>query len=131
MIERNPSGQYPQIHSSAFIHPTAVVIGNVKIAKKVFVGPGAVIRADEHKSSIFIGDNCNVQDRVIIHALGNSSVFIDKSSSLSHGCIVHGPCVIGKKCFIGFGAVVFGARLENGVVTKHLSVVENIVLPTV
>ncbi|MBU0952022.1 MAG: hypothetical protein KKH91_04250 [Elusimicrobia bacterium] len=86
------------MHISAFVHPTAVIIGNVKIGKQVFVGPDAVIRADEPKSSIFIGANCNVQDRVIVHALQNTSVYVDNNSSLSHGCIVHGPCKIGKKC---------------------------------
>ncbi len=115
MINRNPQGDYPQIDRSAFIHPTAIIIGNVKIGKKVFVGPGAVIRADEPKSSIFIGDNCNVQDRVVVHALQNSSVYVDDNTSLSHGCIVHGPCKIGKNCFIGFGSVIFNAELGQGV----------------
>lgn len=128
MIHRNPQGDYPQIAPSAFIHPTAVIIGKVKIGKKVFVGPGAVIRADEPKSSIFIGDNCNIQDRAIVHALLNTSVYVDDHTSLSHGCVVHGPCKIGKNCFIGFGSVVFDAELCPGVVIKHLAVVEKVVL---
>ncbi|MFH1258897.1 MAG: DapH/DapD/GlmU-related protein [Elusimicrobiota bacterium] len=128
MINRNPQGDYPQIDNSAFIHPTAVIIGKVKIGKKVFVGPGAVIRADEPKSSIFIGDNCNVQDRVVVHALQNSSVYVDDNTSLSHSCIVHGPCKIAKNCFIGFGSVIFNAELGQGVVIKHLAVVEKVVL---
>lgn len=129
MISQNAYGERPKIHSSSFIHSTANIIGNVKIGKNVFVGPLAVIRADEPKSSIVIGDNCNVQDRVIVHALQNTAVCVEEGSSLSHGCIIHGPCKIGRKCFVGFNSVVFSAELGKGVVIKHLAVVEDVVIP--
>lgn len=129
MIRRNSSGGYPKIDKTAYIDPLAVIIGKVSIGKNVFVAPGAVIRADEPGSSISIGDNCNVQDRVIIHALGDSSVIIGESASLSHGCIVHGPCKIGKKCFIGFGSVVFKSALADKVFVGHLAVVEGAAIP--
>ena len=99
---KNPQGDHPQIDNTAYIDSTAVIIGRVKIGKNVFVGPGAVIRADESESSITVEDNCNVQDRVIIHALENSSVLIEKNTSLAHGCIIHGPCKIGEDCFVDF-----------------------------
>jgi carbonic anhydrase/acetyltransferase-like protein (isoleucine patch superfamily) len=126
MISRNPGGEHPQIHDSAYVDPTAVIIGKVKIGRKVFVGPGAVIRADEPGSSITVEDNCNIQDRVVIHALGRSSVLIAGNTSLAHGCIVHGPCSIGPNCFIGFGSVVFNADIGSGVCIKHLAVVEDV-----
>ncbi|MBU4305987.1 MAG: carbonate dehydratase, partial [Candidatus Omnitrophica bacterium] len=111
MIRCNPSGEYPKIDKTTYIDPTAMVIGKVKIGKNVFVAPGAVIRADETGSSITVKDNCNIQDRVIIHALENTSVLIEENTSLAHGCIIHGPCKIGKKCFIGFGSVVFKSEI--------------------
>jgi len=126
MIRWNPEGDYPQIDNSAYIDLTAVIIGKVSIGNNVFVGPTAVIRADEPGSSIIIKDNCNVQDRVIIHALEGSSVLIEESSSLAHGCIIHGPCKIGKNCFVGFGSVVFKAEIGDGVCIKHLAVVERV-----
>lgn len=126
MIEQNPNGDHPQIDSTAYIHHTAVIIGNVKIGKNVFVGPGAVVRADESHSSITIKDNCNVQDRVIIHALTDSSVLIENNTSLAHGCIIHGPCKISKNCFIGFGSVVFNIEIGEEVFIKHLTVVEGV-----
>lgn len=129
MIRCNPSGEYPKIDKTAYIDPTAVIIGKVRIGKNVFVAPGAVIRADEQKSFIVIGNNCNIQDRVIIHALGNSSVIIGEKTSLSHGCIVHGPCKIGKKCFIGFGSVVFKAMIKDNVFIKSLVVIEKVKVP--
>ena len=115
MLRSNPDGEYPKIDKSAYIDPSAVIIGNVKIGKNVFVAPRAVIRADEKKSSIVIKDNCNIQDGVIVHSLGNSKVVVGENTSLSHGCIVHGPCEIGKYCFIGFGSVIFRAELKGGV----------------
>lgn len=129
MIRRNPNGDYPKIDKTTYIDPSAVIIGKVNIGKNVFVAPGAVIRADEQKSFIVIGDNCNIQDRVIIHAMGNNSVIIGKNTSLSHGCIVHGPCKIGKGCFVGFGSVVFKSELADYVFIKHLAVVEGAYIP--
>jgi len=126
MIRTNPAKDYPQIQESAYIDPTAVIIGNVKIGNNVFVGPLAVIRADEPRSRIIVKDNCNVQDRVIIHALAGTSVEVGRFTSLSHGCIVHGPCRIGKNCFIGFGSVVFNARLGEGAIVKHLAVIDGV-----
>jgi len=129
MIRCNPSGDYPKIDKTAYIDPTAVIIGQVNIGKNVFVGPGAVIRADEIESSISISDGSNIQDRVIIHALGNSSVIIGKNTSLSHGCIIHGPCKIGKGCFIGFGSVIFKANIKDNVFIKSLVVIEGVMIP--
>ncbi|MBU4311250.1 MAG: carbonate dehydratase [Candidatus Omnitrophica bacterium] len=126
MINWNSGGDYPQIDNTAYIHSTAVIIGKVNIGRNVFVGPTAVIRADEPGSSIIVKDNCNVQDRVIIHALEDSSVLIEENTSLAHGCIVHGPCKVGKNCFIGFGSVVFKAEIGDGVCIKHLVIVEGV-----
>jgi carbonic anhydrase/acetyltransferase-like protein (isoleucine patch superfamily) len=130
MIRYNPQGDYPEIDKTVYIDPSAVIIGKVKIGKNVFVAPGAVIRADEPGSSVSIGENCNVQDRVIIHALGNSSVIIGKNTSLSHGCIVHGPCKIGKECFVGFGSVIFNAKLQDEVFVKFLATVLGVNIPS-
>lgn len=119
----------PKIDNTAYIDPTAVIIGKVIIGKNVYVAPGAVIRSDEPKSSIVIQDNCNVQDKVIIHALAGTTVIIKKNTSLAHGCIIHGPCVIGKDCFVGFGTVIFNAELCNEVIVKHLAVIEGVEIP--
>jgi len=129
MIRRNPNGNYPKIDKTAYIDPSAVIIGKVSIGKNVFVAPGAVIRADESGSSIIVKDNCNIQDRAIIHALENTSVLIEKNTSLAHGCIIHGPCKIGKNCFVGFGSVIFKADIGGGVCIKHLAVVEGVNIP--
>ena len=129
MIKSNPYGDYPRVHKDAYVDESALIIGKVRIGKNVFIAPGAVIRADEPGSSIIIKANSNIQDRVVVHALAKSKVIINEGVSLSHGCIVHGPSEIGKDCFVGFGSVVFRARLGAGVAIKHLAVVEGVKIP--
>ncbi len=118
-LRLNPQGDRPQVDPSAYIDPTAQLIGNVHIGPRVYIGPNAVVRADETDASlgvapIEIGPQCNVQDGVIIHAFGGAKVTVGRRSSLGHGCIVHGPCTLGEGCFVGFGAKVFDAAVGDG-----------------
>ena len=130
MLMQNPQKQYPRTSENAWISETAVIVGNVTIADDVFVAPNAVIRADEPGSSIVIGSGSNVQDNVVIHALSNSQVSIGSSTSLAHGCIVHGPCRIGEGCFIGFGAVVFDCIIGNDTLVLHNATVRDVEIPS-
>ena len=134
MIQRNHAGDKPRVDVSVFLHPSAVVIGNVQIGEKVFVGPNAVIRADEpcpegKVEAIVIEPEVNIQDGVIIHALGGSPVRIGKGASLAHGALIHGPCDVGEDCFIGFKSVVFNTSLGRGVVIQHQALVEGVTIP--
>ncbi|MEW6077338.1 MAG: carbonate dehydratase [Thermodesulfobacteriota bacterium] len=134
MLYRNHAGDKPVVAATATIHPSAVVIGNVHIGEKVFVGPNAVIRADEpcptgKVEAIIIEAEVNIQDGVIIHALGGSPVRIGRGSSLAHGSVIHGPCNVNENCFIGFKTVVFNAELGAGVVIQHQTLVEGVVIP--
>lgn len=122
----NPDGQFPDISDKAWVFETALIIGNVTIEDNVFVGPNAVIRADEPGSSIVICSGCNVQDNVVIHSLSNSEVRIENNTSLAHGCIVHGPCQIEESCFIGFGAVVFDCIIGKNTLVLHRAVVRGV-----
>ncbi|MCD4845942.1 MAG: carbonate dehydratase [Methanosarcinales archaeon] len=130
MQMQNPHRQMPEISRSAWISKTTVIVGNVVIRNDVFVAPNAVIRADEPGSSIVIGSGCNVQDNVVIHALSNSEVLIGSSTSLAHGCIVHGPCRIGEGCFIGFGAVVFDCIIGKNTLVLHNATVRGVEIPS-
>ena len=130
MILQNPQRQKPHISDTAWISETAVVVGNVTIEDDVFVAPNAVIRADESGSSIVVGKGSNVQDNVVIHSLSKSEVVIGNSTSLAHGCIVHGPCRIGEGCFIGFGAVVFDCEIGDDTLILHNSTVRGVAIPS-
>jgi carbonic anhydrase/acetyltransferase-like protein (isoleucine patch superfamily) len=119
----------PEIDITAFVDPTASVLGNVRIGPGVYVAPHASIRADEPGSSIVLEGGCNVQDNVVVHALRDSTVVIGAGSTLAHGCIVHGPCVVGKRCFVGFGAVLFHCTMLDEAVVLHRALVTNCIVP--
>ena len=128
-VRANPNGDLPEIDPTAYIDPSAQLIGAVRIGPRVFVGPNAVIRADELSPDgdvkpIIIEAECNIQDGVIIHALAGTHVTVGPRTSLSHGAIVHGPCSLGGGCFVGFGAVVFKARIGSGVFISARAVIE-------
>ncbi|SFM30181.1 LbetaH domain-containing protein [Methanolobus profundi] len=129
MLYPNPKNQHPKISESAWISENAVIVGDVTIGENAYVAHNTVIRADEPGASIVIGDNCNIQDNVIIHGLSNSEVMIDNNTSLAHGCIVHGPCTLGHGCFVGFGAVVFDCNVGNDVVILHNATVRAVEIP--
>jgi carbonic anhydrase/acetyltransferase-like protein (isoleucine patch superfamily) len=134
-LRPNPSGDWPKVDPAAYIDQSAQIIGNVRIGYRVFVGPNAVIRADEADDTgavepIVIGPECNVQDGVIIHALAGSRISIEQRTSLAHGSIIHGPCTLGENCFVGFRAVLFDTNIAKGVFIGHGAVVCNVELPS-
>lgn len=133
-IRANPNGDVPEIDPTAYVDPSAQLIGAVQIGPRVFVGPGAILRADELSSDgdvkpITIEAGCNVQDGVIIHALAGTGVTVGKETSLAHGAVLHGPCSLGEGCFVGFGAVVFKADVASGVFVAARAVIEGVDLP--
>jgi carbonic anhydrase/acetyltransferase-like protein (isoleucine patch superfamily) len=134
MIRPNPNGDYPTVPESAFVDPTAIVCGKVVLGDRVFVGPYAVIRADELAADgsiepIVIGEVSNIQDGVVIHSKAGASVRVGRGCSIAHRAIIHGPCTIGDGVFIGFNSVVFNCEIGDGSVIRHNSVVENCHIP--
>ena len=119
-IRPNLAGDYPEIHPSALIDPSAQIIGQVKIGKNVFIAPLTIIRADERGpdgtvSPIIIGEEVNIQDGVIIHTHGGQSVTIGARTSVAHGVVIHGPCTIGEGCFLAIRSTLYSATLESSV----------------
>ena len=134
MIRRNPNGDLPVVHETAFVDPTAILCGKVIVGENVFIGPYAVIRADEVNDDgdmepIVIGANSNIQDGVVIHCKAGGGVVIGRGSSIAHRSIVHGPCKVGDNVFIGFNSVLFNCTVGDGSVVRHNSVVEGCNVP--
>lgn len=96
-------GFIPVVHESAFVHPRAVVTGNVIIGKDVYIGPGAAIRGDW--GEIIIKDGCNVQENCTIHMFPGTTVLLHESAHVGHGAIIHGA-TLGRNCLIGMNAVI-------------------------
>jgi carbonic anhydrase/acetyltransferase-like protein (isoleucine patch superfamily) len=96
-------GFIPVIHESAFVHPQAVVTGNVIIGREVYIGPGAAIRGDW--GGIVIEDGCNVQENCTIHMFPGITVLLRESAHIGHGAIIHGAG-IGRNVLVGMNAVI-------------------------
>jgi len=96
-------GYKPVIHESAFVHPQAVITGNVIIGKNVYIGPGAAIRGDW--GMIIIEDGCNVQENCTIHMFPGTTVLLKESAHIGHGAIIHGA-TIGRNTMVGMNAVI-------------------------
>jgi len=100
----------PVVHESAYVHPQAVVTGNVVIGKDVYIGPGAMLRGDW--GGIEIADGCNVQENCVIHMFPGTTVRLHEGAHIGHGAIIHGA-TIGRNCLVGMNSVVMD-RVEVG-----------------
>ena len=100
------------IHPTAFIHPQAVVLGDVTLGARVSVWPTAVLRGDSDR--IAVGDESNVQDGSVLHADSGLPALVGARVAIGHRAIVHGA-VVEDGCLIGMGSVVLnGARVGAG-----------------
>jgi carbonic anhydrase/acetyltransferase-like protein (isoleucine patch superfamily) len=122
------NGYKPVIDETAFIHPQAVVTGNVIIGKDVYIGPGAAIRGDWGK--IIIEDGCNVQENCTIHMFPGTTVTLKKAAHIGHGAIIHGA-TIGKNVLIGMNSVVMDDVVigDNCIVGALCFVGANTIIP--
>ncbi len=109
MFERYKDHQ-PDLHPAAFVHDSAVLIGEVEVAERASVWPTAVLRGD--CGPLRIGPDTNIQDGCVVHATRNVSVTeVGARVTVGHRAVLHG-CRIGDDCLVGMGAIV----LDNAVV---------------
>lgn len=111
----------PQIDLSAYIAPTAVIIGQVILKAGASVWFNTVLRGDIN--SIEIGESTNIQDSSILHVTRDEAVVLGKRVTVGHGAIIHGAH-IESDCLIAMAAVVLdGARLGKGSIVAAGAVV--------
>ena len=118
MIE-SYEGILPTIPETAWIHETAVVIGDVTLAESVSVWPTAVLRGDVHR--IEVGARSNIQDGVIVHVAHKGPyqngfpAIIGEDVTVGHRAVIH-ACTVGNRVLVGMGAIVLdGAVIEDDV----------------
>lgn len=100
------------IDPTAFIHPQAIVLGDVSLGPRASVWPTAVLRGDSDR--IVVGAESNVQDGAVLHADDGLPAIVGDRVAIGHRAIVHGA-VIEDECLIGMGSVVLnGARVGRG-----------------
>ncbi|WP_028534730.1 gamma carbonic anhydrase family protein [Paludibacterium yongneupense] len=107
---RSYLGQRPVIEEGGFIDPCATVIGEVHLARKVSVWPGAIIRGDVNR--IEIGEGSNVQDGSMLHVTHKRSddpegapLVIGRNVTIGHNVTLHG-CTLGDEVLVGIGSIV-------------------------
>ena len=113
-------GKQPEVHPSAFIAPTAVLIGDVTVEERASVWYNAILRGDF--SPIVVRRGANVQDGSVIHVTPGTGTEIGAGATIGHLCVIH-AALIGEEALIGNGAIVFArpaARPFGAVLTAAL-----------
>ncbi len=113
----------PTIHPDAFVHPDAVVIGDVRIGAFASVWPGAVLRGDE--GHIVIGERTSVQDNCVLHTTPESPTLVGNDCVVGHLAHLEG-CTIHDGCLIGSGSIVLHrVQVHTGAIVGANAVVLN------
>ena len=96
-------GYTPVVKPGSFVHPQAIVTGDVIIGSGCYIGPGAALRGDWGR--IIIEDGCNVQENCTIHMFPGMTVLLKEGAHIGHGAVIHGA-TIGRNCLVGMNAVI-------------------------
>lgn len=96
-------GVTPVVHPSAYVHPTAVLIGDVHVGANCYVGPGASLRGDFGRIVMEAGSN--LQDSCVVHAFPGRDAIVRRNGHVGHGAILHG-CTIEEDAMVGMNSVI-------------------------
>lgn len=96
-------GLKPVVHPTAFVHETAVLIGDVWIGEDCYVGPNAVMRGDFGR--VVLGKGANFQDTCVAHSFPGRDCIVNEGGHIGHGTVLHG-CNVGRQALVGMNSVV-------------------------
>lgn len=96
-------GVIPVVHPSSFVHPEAVLIGDVRIGPKCFIGPFACLRGDF--GIVEIHEGANVQDHCMMHSFPDKKVVVESYGHIGHGAVLHG-CIVRRNALVGINSTV-------------------------
>ena len=118
----------PEVDPSAYVAPTAVVMGSVKIGPKASVWPNCVLRGDIE--NIEIGEGSNVQDGSVVHLADDLGVKIGRYVTVGHMAMIH-ACTIEDECLIGMKATVLDGAVigRRSIVGAGAVVTKNMIVP--
>ena len=117
------NGKFPRVHPSAYVHPAAVLIGDIEIGAESSVWPNVTLRGDD--GPIVIGAQTSIQDNCVIHCTeGLSATRVGDRVTVGHMVVLH-SCVIQDDVLIGMGAVL----LDNAVVESGALVAAGSLVP--
>jgi phenylacetic acid degradation protein len=96
-------GVRPVVHPTAYVHPTAVLVGDVIVGPRCYVGPLASLRGDFGR--LILEEGANVQDTCVMHGFPGDDTVIGVDGHIGHGAVLHG-CRVGRNAMVGMNAVV-------------------------
>jgi phenylacetic acid degradation protein len=96
-------GITPVVDPSAFVHPTAVLIGDVIVGARAYIGPCACLRGDFGR--IVVEEGANIQDTCMLHGFPGKDTVVGAESTIGHGAVLHG-CVVRRGALVGMNCVV-------------------------
>jgi phenylacetic acid degradation protein len=109
------------VHPTAYVHPTAVLIGDVIVGPRCYVGPLASLRGDFGR--LILEDGANVQDTCVMHGFPEDDTVVEVDGHIGHGAVLHG-CRVGRNAMVGMNAVVMDkAFVKAGMVIPPRSLV--------
>ncbi|HWL28990.1 MAG TPA: phenylacetic acid degradation protein PaaY [Burkholderiaceae bacterium] len=122
------NGITPVVDPSAYVHPTAVLIGDVIVGPGTYVGPLASLRGDFGR--IVMMEGSNVQDSCVVHGVSENDTVIEVDGHIGHGAVLHG-CTIGRNAMVGMNAVVMDQAVigESSIVGAMAFVKSGMVIP--
>ena len=101
-------GLRPVVDPTAYVHPTAVLIGDVIVGPGVYIAPLASLRGDFGR--IVLKEGANLQDTCVMHGFPGSDTVVEKDGHIGHGAVIHG-CQIGENALIGMNAVIMDGAI--------------------
>lgn len=121
-------GVRPIVHPTAYVHPTAILIGDVEVGPDVYIGPAASLRGDFGRLTIRAG--ANVQDNCSMHGFPGTETLIEEEGHIGHGAVLHG-CIIRQGALVGMNAVVMdGAEVgEESLIAAMCFVKAGMIIP--
>ena len=97
------NGVTPVVHPTAYVHPSAVLIGDVFVGPRCYIGPQAVMRGDFGR--LILEEGANLQDTCVMHGFPGKDTVVEANGHIGHGAVLHG-CHVGRNAMVGMNAVV-------------------------
>lgn len=121
-------GITPVVSESAYIHPSAVLIGDVIVGAGCYVGPHTSLRGDMGR--IIMEEGSNIQDGCCMHSFPGKDAIVEANGHVGHGAVLHG-CRIGRNALVGINSVVMDGAVvgESSIVAAMAFVKANQVIP--
>ena len=122
------NGVTPVVDATAFVHPSAVLIGDVLVGAGCYIGPCACLRGDFGRIDVRAG--ANLQDCCVMHGFPGTDTVVEEEGHIGHGAILHG-CVVQKNALVGMNAVVNDNAVigESAIVAAMAFVKAGMVVP--